>query len=123
MSNCSHYTAALKGALVCDRCGAPVPAEMESGAKDDLTRIMTLFGTPDHDVSTDAVDHRRGGESRVLEYTGARVLFTFLPEAVSASDTPCIRWKLLLITDTASQNSMTATEAAHRFQRSQHDRL
>ena len=115
MRECSHYTAGQNGSKICDRCGATVPAMMDGSAKDDLSRILSIYGPPDHDTSSDAPERHLGGAARWLEYVSAKVVFTFQPEDASHTGEGHPRWKLLLISDTASNNALTAAAAAQRF--------
>jgi hypothetical protein len=80
--------------------------------KDDLSRVVSLYGLPDFDRPRLSAPSR---ESRDLEYRAANVVFTFIAESQWHNEMHCVRWKLLVITDTVSQNSLTASAAADRF--------
>ena len=115
MRECSHYTAGHNGSKICDRCGAAVPIARDGAAKDDLSRILSMYGPPDHDTSSEAAEPHFGGAARSLEYVSAKVVFTLQLEDASRTAEEHPRWKLLLISDTASNNALTAGAAAQRF--------
>jgi hypothetical protein len=115
MNECSHYTAGQNGARICDRCGAEVPVDMDTTAKDDLSRVLSMYGTPDHDTLSGSEERHLGAATRSVEYQSAQVVFTFQREDASQAPGSNNRWKLLLISDTASNNALTSSAAAQRF--------
>jgi hypothetical protein len=96
----------------CIECGGTLWS-LASPGKDDLTRIVSLYGQPDRDLSSDAVSIG-ASTKRTLEYSSAGVLFTFTSGGVEASVS---RWSLLIITDLRSQYVLTAQAAAQRLLR------
>ena len=104
MNTCIHSQPACEG---CEAEGALV-------LPDDVSRIVTMYGHPDRDVASEARASDPGGESRTLEYYRARLLYTFLPEN-GGTTVGAMRWKLLMVSDTASLQSLSPWAAAQRF--------
>lgn len=114
MRVCDHHAAIRNDSITCDQCGAELAKETHSAGRDDVSRILHMYGAPDRDTFAESM-HLTPESLRVLEYKSARIVFTFVSESRSESTETCARWKLLLITDATSQNAMTAPAAAARF--------
>lgn len=81
---------------------------------DDLSRIVSLYGRPDEDVQSDTKPVQQDGRTRYLTYSSVKVLFTFVPES-ERTVAGQVRWRLLLVNDTASHRCLSPWAAAQRF--------
>lgn len=112
MKICKKCSSEMNTLPFCTFCGERVSIETTPG-KDDLNRIVSLYGPPDRDSGSDYVPED-SPPRRNLEYTSAGILFTFTPEQTQNDDP---RWSLQIITDIRTHYALTAYAAAHRLLR------
>jgi hypothetical protein len=105
MKICKNCSADMNELPFCTDCGGRVSVVASLG-KDDLNRVVSLYGSPDNDSGL------ASATSRTIQYANAGVHFTFTSDKAASAG---LRWNLLLITDARSRNALTAHAAAQRL--------